>query len=223
MMDMHDNREKYLSPSPGIASDDPLITALAADMTDGAADDRERAARLFLFVRDGVRYNPYVPYWDLDHYLAANTLERGKGYCVQKSALLATLARAAGIPARLGFGDIANHILPEGLRGYLGTNVMTFHCWAEMLINGRWVKATPSFEEELTRERGWRLVEFNGTADAMLPETDLSGRRHVEYLRVHRTSGRVPLDRIMDGWLRVYGEKRLKTWRAALAREFGET
>ena len=38
------------------------------------------------------------------------TLARGYGFCVNKAVLLAALARAVGIPARLGFADVRNHL-----------------------------------------------------------------------------------------------------------------
>ncbi len=218
---MSDELAAYLEPAPAIACDDEIVVAMARDLIAGSKDDIEAAIILFEFVRDGIRYNPYVPFWDLSFYTAEATLKRGKGYCVQKSALLVTLARAVGIPARLGFGDIANHLLPDGLYDYLGTNVMTFHCWAELFLAGKWVKATPSFEEALCTERGWRLVVFDGRNDAMLPATDLEGRPHVSYLKTHFTSPGVALDDLLAAWEEVYTPQRLALWRKALAKEYG--
>ena len=214
------DNEKYLLPGPAVLSDHPDMIDLAGNIVAGAESDADQAVLLFNLVRDSIRYNPYVPFWDISHYTAPATLKRGKGYCVQKSILLVTLARAAGIPARLGFGDITNHLLPDGLKDYLGSNIMTYHCWAELYMSGRWCKATPSFELPLCEKMGWRLVEFDGRSNALLPETDLAGRKHVSYDRFHFTSETVPLDVIIPAWKGVYGAERVDRWRKELARIF---
>lgn len=209
--------EDYLAPAPGVSCDEPELFDLARSIARGAADDRQAGARLFAWVRETVVYNPYTPYWDLAHYRASATLMRGHGYCVQKAALLAALARSLGIPARLGFADIRNHLLTEKLRDYLGADLMTFHAWTEMFLGGQWLKATPAFERALCDRFGWRVVEFDGTADALLPATDLAGRPHVEYLTIHPHSPAVPLADILAAWERVYGTERLAAWRERLS------
>jgi len=150
----------------------------------------------------------------MSHYRASAVLERGFAYCVQKAALLAAFGRAAGLPARLGFADIENHLVSERLLNYLGTNLMTFHAYTELFIRGRWVKATPSFDRQLCQDQGWQLVVFDGQNDALLPAQDLQGRPHVTYLKYHFTSPGVPLDEIMAAWTKVYGPQRLARWRA---------
>ena len=201
--------DEYLLPSPGVTCQAPQVLDLARRAVRGAADERQAAVSLFEQAREAVAYSPYVPFWAMEHYEAPAVLGRGYGYCVQKSALLAALARAAGIPARLGFADIENHLLGERFLSYLGTNLMTFHCWAELWLSGRWIKATPSFERRLCQEQGWRLVDFDGQNDAMLPADDLAGRPHIIYLRHHFTSAGVPLAEILAAWEKVYGPQRL--------------
>lgn len=212
---MSQELEEFLAPAPGVQCDHPQVRELARRTARGAANDVEAARRLFLFVRETVRYSPYIPFDRLEDYLALNTLARGKGYCVQKSALLAALARGLGIPARLGFADIRNHQLPEGLSEMLGSDVMVHHCFVEWFLGGRWLKATPSFEEPLCRERGWALVEFHPDADSLLPKTDLAGRPHISYLRYLGWRKGVPLDDIMSAWVKEYGRERVEAWARA--------
>jgi transglutaminase-like putative cysteine protease len=57
-------------------------------------------------VRDEIKYNMYTPKFLPEHFLASNILAKNEGYCVQKAVLLVALARAAGIPAGLGFAKI---------------------------------------------------------------------------------------------------------------------
>ncbi len=210
--------KQFLLPAPAIQSDHPQVTALAQDITSGCTGEVEKARALFEYVRDTVRYSVYVPFDRLEDYLALNTLARGRGYCVQKSALLCSLARAVGIPTRLGFADIKNHLLPEHLEEMIPGKILYYHCFVEWLLEGRWVKSTPSFDRKLTEERGWRLVEFDPVHDALLPETDLAGRPHVEYLHYHGWRLGVPLDEFIAVNTQNCGQEAMDAWRE-LARQ----
>jgi transglutaminase-like putative cysteine protease len=209
---MSEDLELFLEPAPGIQCDHPEVMELARKIVKGSANDGVAASELFSWVRDTVRYSPYVPFDDLNDYLALSTLERGKGYCVQKSALLCALARAVGIPARLGFADIENHQLPDGLSEVLGSSIMTYHCFVEWFVNGRWLKSTPSFEEPLCAQRGWRLVEFDPENDSLLHTTDQAGKTHITYVSNLGWRQGVPLDEIMEGWKREYTPERVAVW-----------
>ena len=137
------------SPTPTIDSDHPSVVAFAAENTEGACDDRERAVRLYYAVRDGIRYDPYNLVLTVEGMRASSALESGRGWCVPKAILLAACCRARGIPARLGFADVRNHLSTERLRRTLGTDVFYWHGYTAILIGGTWVKATPAFNIEL--------------------------------------------------------------------------
>lgn len=211
------NLEPYLTPAPGIQSEHPKVIDLARSIAQGSTNELEIAGRLFDYVRDTVRYSPYMPFAHISDYHALTVLERGRGYCVQKSALLATLARALGIACRLGFADIQNHQLPAGLFAVLGSDVMHHHCFTEWYLAGSWRKVTPSFEEPLCAQRGWRLVEFNPDGHSLLAETDVQGRPHISYLRYLGNSPGVPLAEILDSWRDSYGPERVRAWEQAIA------
>jgi len=172
---------RYLSPTFFIDCDDATIMGKAGELSSSAEGARERAIRIFYFVRDGIRYNAFSPRTDED-YRASCTLRRTDGYCVQKAVLLVALARAAGIPARLRFADIRGHLTPAEFVDKRGSNLFSYHGLADLSIEGRWVKATPTYDMEYCRKAGVGTVEFDGKADAMLPAYALDGRRNVEYL-----------------------------------------
>jgi transglutaminase-like putative cysteine protease len=219
---MSDERplEDFLVPAPGVQCEAGEVFELAKRVARGSVGDVEAARRLFEFVRDTVRYSVRVPFDSLEDYLALNTLARGRGYCVQKAALLCALARAVGIPSRLGFADIENNLLPEGLYEITGGKVLQYHCFVEWYVGGAWHKATPSFDQALSAERGWRLVEFVPGEDLLLPATDLSGRPHIRYLQQRGWRLGVPLEEMMATWIADVGAEHLKAWRAwALAAE----
>lgn len=206
--------EQFLTPAPGIQCEHPEVFKLARSLARGAANDVQAARRLFEFARDSVRYSVYVPFWELEHYLALNTIARGFGYCVQKSALLCALARSLGIPSRLSFADIQNHQVRGALAEALPQGIIYYHCFVEWYVGGLWQKATPSFDRALTEELQWRLVEFTGTGDAMLPATDLAGQPHVTYLRYHGWRLGVPLEEFLAATVKHYGQQGLEDWKA---------
>lgn len=206
--------DTFLAPAPGVQSDNPQVIALAREVTAGCNTPADQARALFDYVRDTVRYSVSVPFEDLADYLALNTLERGWGFCVQKSSLLCALARAVGIPARLGFADIKNHLLPDYLDQMIPDKIIYFHCFVEWRLNERWVKATPSFDQRLSHERGWRLVEFSPDADGLLPATDQEGRPHVEYLYYRGWRMEVPLEEFIQVNVEKCGPQVIDAWRS---------
>ena len=211
--------DKFLVPASGVQSDHPRLIALANEITTDCISKEDMARALFDYVRDAVRYSVYVPFEAMDDYLALNTLERGWGFCVQKASLLCALARAVGIPTRLGFADIKNHLLPGHLDKMIPDKIIYFHCFVEWQINGRWIKSTPSFDRELSLERGWRLVFFSPDADALLPATDQAGRRHVEYLRYRGWRVGVPLDEFIEVNTANCGQETMDAWRELVRQE----
>jgi transglutaminase-like putative cysteine protease len=59
---------------------------------------------------------------------AAEVARSGEGDCTEHAVLLAAMARARGIPARVALGLV-----------YTEPAAMAFHMWTEMYIGGRWV------------------------------------------------------------------------------------
>jgi transglutaminase-like putative cysteine protease len=205
--------DPFLQATTAIDCDHPQIQEVAYKTIEGARDVHAKARQLFIYVRDSITYNPYSPFFLMEHYKATTTLHRGRGYCVQKSVVLVALARAAGIPTRLVFADIRNYLTPKRLVDVLGTTLFTFHGYVEWLLGDRWVRVTPSFEKALCQEQGYPLVEFNGQEDAIFPTHDAEGRKFVEYVRHHGTFADVPLDLILQGWNKVYGKERVQEWK----------
>ncbi len=98
----------------------PPSQAFARAAVPRGASTRESASRLYTAVRDGIRYNPYVSMRSPESYRASSVLAAGNGYCVGKAALYAAACRVHGIPARVGFADVRNHLTTEKLRAEHG-------------------------------------------------------------------------------------------------------
>ena len=182
-----------LAPTAIVDSDHPAVAAFARRAA-GEGTDRERAVRLYYAVRDGFRYDPYAFGTSAKWLRASRTLEAGAGWCVPKAVLLAACCRAEGIPARLGFADVRNHLATERLVRLMGTDTFLWHGYVSLRLDGRWVKATPAFNVEMCRRFDVLPLEFDGTADSLLQPFDARSRRHMEYVRDRGLFDDVPLD-----------------------------
>jgi transglutaminase-like putative cysteine protease len=194
--------DEYLKPTDIIDCDDVMIQEKAKEVTMGQEEVVEKARSLFHFVRDEIKYNPFLPRYLPEHFRASNTLVRGEGFCVQKAVLLVALSRAVGIPARLGFAVIRNHLLPEKVAEMLMTNVLPDHGYTELNINGIWVKATPALDIETCQKNRIIPVDFDGRNDAKFRSHNQDGKLHIEYLFDRGPYEDVPLIEIRE-WLRT--------------------
>jgi transglutaminase-like putative cysteine protease len=197
--------EEYLRPTWFIDYDTPAVADHAREVIGESTDKREIAVRLFYDVRDGIRYNPYTITARPDDYRASSVLERKVAYCIPKAVLLTALARYAGIPTRLGFADVRNHLTTEKLLARIGTDLFVFHGYVEMWLEGIWVKATPAFNIELCERFGVRPLDFDGYHDAMLHPYSVDGRLHMEYVAQRGTYADLPLEEIVETFAQVYG------------------
>jgi transglutaminase-like putative cysteine protease len=171
----------------------------------GATTDREKAIRLFYAVRDGIRYNPYL--WSVapEAFRASAISAVTAAFCIPKAILLAAAGRAAGVPSRLGFADVRNHLSSPQLREQMRTDVFVFHGYTEFHLDGRWVKATPAFNLGLCEKFGVRPLEFDGRSDSLYHPFDVEGRRHMEYVRDRGTFTDFPFEKMVAALKEAYG------------------
>ena len=123
-----------------------------------------------------------------------------------------------GIPARLRLADLYNHLLPEKMEEMLGTDLIVYHGYDEFHIDGRWVKATPAFDLKMCQENRIIPVEFDGKNDAIFHSRNQDGRLHIEYVHDYGHYQDVPMEEILDGWVRAYGSERVESWK----KDFGK-
>ena len=194
--------EPYLRRSRYMDFDHPRVAELVADVPPG--NEVERASALFLRVRDDVLYDPYKVMLEPPYFAASATLERGRGFCVAKAILYAAGLRGLGIPSRLGFADVRNHLSSPQLLEVLRTDVFAFHGYTEAYLNGRWVKATPAFNASLCARFGVAPLDFDGVNDAVLQPLNAKGDRFMEYLRDRGTFEDFSLEAMLVAWREVY-------------------
>jgi transglutaminase-like putative cysteine protease len=209
----HTQRQEYLSPTPILDSDHPEVVGFAQDSVRGTSEEpKEKAVRLYYAVRDGLWYDPYVAFYRPEHYRASLVLKSGRGFCISKAALLCALGRACGIPSRLGFGTVRNHLATRQLLEHIGSNLFVYHGYTEFYLDGRWVKATPAFNIELCRRHEVMPLEFDGVTDSVFQPYNLRQERFMEYVEYHGEFADVPVEKIVAAWKSVYGEKRVQGW-----------
>jgi len=197
-------QEDWLGPTDLLDSDHPAIRSFATDAAGDAGSPVERAVRLYHAVRDGIRYDPYSAEITTDGLRASAVLARGRGYCVAKAGVLAAVARAAGIPARPGFADVRNHLATPRLIELMGTDVFYYHGYTELLLEGRWVKATPAFNIQMCERFGVAPLDFDGREDSVFHAFDVTGRQHMEYVLDRGPRDDIPLDELREAMRRYY-------------------
>ncbi|MDD3581982.1 MAG: transglutaminase-like domain-containing protein [Desulfobacca sp.] len=210
-----------MTPTDIIDSDHPLVQEYAQGAAKGATDPVEIAKGLYLAVRDGIRYDFYAPFHLPQHYQASQVIKRGRQFCVPKASLLCALARVYAIPSRLGFANLKNHLATTQLLEYLGTNILVYHAFAELYLDGRWVKATPAFNRELCQRHGVSPLEFNGREDSLFQLYNEKNQRYMEYLEFLGTYADVPVSEIVAAFRQTYGEERVDYW-IRMSEERGE-
>lgn len=194
---------RHMVATPLIDSDHPLVRAFAQEHAVGDAP-RERAVSLYRAVRDRLRYDPYRIDLSDAGMRASTALSLGYGWCVPKAVVLAAVARAAGMPARLGFADVKNHLSTERLRQTMQTDVFVWHGYTELWLDGAWRKATPAFNLSLCEKFGLLPLEFDGVNDSLYHPFDRAGRHHMEYLNQRGAFDDLPLAQIRASFAEVY-------------------
>ena len=186
-----------------IDADHPAIRAYA-DLHAGTGDARTRAVRLYYAVRDAVRYDIGAFGLDEDALVASNVLTAPSAFCVPKAILLAAVARASGIPARLGFANVRNHLSSPRYAALMDGDLFEWHAYTALHLDGAWVKATPAFDIGLCTRHGVKPLEFDGTTDSVFHEFDTAGRRHMEYVDFLGEFDDLPYDRYAADMRRTY-------------------
>jgi len=116
---------------------------------------------------------------------ASHLLSVGDGHCIDKAIFLAACARAVGIPSRLEFADVVNHISSEKFVEMLKTDVFAMHGITQLFIDGKWVKCTPAFNKELCTLFNVEPLEFDGEHNSMFHEFDNKQNKFMEYVAQH--------------------------------------
>jgi len=196
--------QQYLRPTFFFDYHSENIANFAADSCAANGSPIDKAIALYYAVRDLIKYDPYdVPY-SRAALKASTVLDKRSGYCVAKAVLLAAVGRAQGIPSRLGFADVVNHLSSTRLRAKMNTDLFTYHGYTEFYLDNKWVKATPAFNLSLCRKFSVKPLEFDGRKDSIFHEFDATGQKHMEYVKDHGTFADLPFERMFFAYRSTY-------------------
>ena len=201
---MNSEMRQYTKPTPIIDYKNSRVTAFAKENAGNSTDQREQVINLYYAVRDSIYYDPYAINLSVEGLRASTTLKNGRAWCVPKAALLAACCRLFGIPARLGFADVRNHLSTNRMREQMKTDVFLWHGYTSIYLNGKWLKATPAFNTELCEKFKLKPLDFDGHSDSIYHAFDLEGNRHMEYINFRGEYPDVPLDEIEETFQTYY-------------------
>lgn len=184
--------ENFLLETEILDFSQPLFSKFLSDI-DLSKNKKEQILQLYLKVRDGFIYDPYHLDLRPAGLKASSVLLKNRAWCVEKSNVFAAASRRLGIPSRLGYAIVRNHVGVEKLELYLRKPEIVFHGYVEVFLNNKWVACTPAFDQRICRLSGVPPLEFDGVNDSMF-QTFSNDQKFMEYLHYYGTFEDVPVD-----------------------------
>lgn len=183
--------DNFLKPTAFLDFNHQKFDALTDDFSK-ADNEIALVRKLYYWVRDSFLYDPY--HLDISHsgLIASSILTKKRAWCVEKSILLAAIARKFGFPTKLGFAVVKNHLEISKLAHYLRREEIVFHGYCSIYVNGYWVKCTPAFDKRVCAWNKVEPLEWDGINDAMFQEFS-KDQRFMEYLHFYGEFDDVPV------------------------------
>jgi hypothetical protein len=157
-------------PNNFIQSDHPKIVAAARK----AAGDQTDPWQVAVALERAVGGLITKPDYSQAFASAAEVIESGTGDCTEHAVLLAALARARGIPARVAFGLIYT----EGK--------FLYHAWTEVFVHGQWIGVDGTQGgggiDAAYLKLGHSNLQGASALAALLPVAQVAGRLKIEIL-----------------------------------------
>jgi hypothetical protein len=159
-------------PNGLIQSDDPRVTKLAAEAASNEKDPWKLAVALERFVHEKITAKNFSQAFAT----AADVAERLEGDCTEHAVLLAALARARGIPARVAMGLV---YMPND-PGF------AYHMWTEVYIKDRWIPLDATLGQGGIAADHLKLAESNlqgaSAYTSFLPVAQVLGKLKINVL-----------------------------------------
>ena len=185
--------------------DSEIVQQFITQNTTPNKSKEEKVIELYYAVRDLIRYDPYTYSFEKSTFQASHVIEAKRAWCVPKSILYTACCRAIGVPAKLGFADVRNHLSTERMRQSMKTDIFIWHGYTSVFLHGKWVKATTAFNIELCEKFGLKPLEFDGTEDSIYHPYDVAGNEHMEYLKDHGVFDDFPFETMVNACKSFYG------------------
>ncbi len=171
-----------LAANAWLQSDAPLIRELAARAIGQAGTPALKMRRLHSFVSGYITQHGL----DVGYASALEVATHRQGDCTEFAVLLAAMARAAGVPARVVTGMV--------YADRYGTSSRVFvpHAWVQAWLGGRW----QSYDAALRRFDSTHLAIDSGDGDPwhFYSATDLFGRLRIDSVKAATEIFDAPID-----------------------------
>lgn len=159
-------------PNRLIESDVPRIVEMAREAAGSLDDPLQQALALEAYVDRTVTAKNFSQVFAS----AAEVAETREGDCTEHAVLLAALARALGLPARVAIGLV--YVEPAQAFGY--------HMWTEVYVDGRWTPLDATLAQGGIGPTHLKLAHSNlegaSAYSAFLPVVRVLGQLHIDVL-----------------------------------------
>lgn len=191
---MKNQTDEALCATEFLDSDSSIVQDYTRKVVGEERDPVKQIIKLYYAVRDKIRYEIYNIDMSREGMKASSIITNGTGFCIHKSIVFAAGSRYLGVPSRLVYDDVRNHISTAVLRDLIGGDIFRYHAHAEVYLNGRWVKSTPVFNLTLCYLFRVTPLDFDGINDSKLQPFDRAGNKYIEFLHNHGTFSDFPYD-----------------------------
>jgi hypothetical protein len=169
--------QPYLEPNALLQSDDPAVRSIAAKVVGGETDAFRAARDLQEWTNENMKFDLGIAVAP-----ASEVARNRRGTCFGYAVLLASLARAEGIPSRIRMGFV-----------YAG-GIWGGHAWVEVLAGDQWIPLdaalyspgpadaarfsflTSSFQEGTIAQVG-ELAKLYGNVEVQVLDYTIDGRK----------------------------------------------
>ncbi len=206
------NQEKLLAETNYFDYHNPVVQDWIASL-EGARKEH-KIIDAYYQIRDRIAYNPYTFASGDEALKASYAASQPSAYCIPKSALMVAIARSLGIPARIGFADVRNHLSSNKLNQWLKTDLFVMHGYAQLYLHDNWVKCTPVFNQSLCEKLNIKPLDFDGIHDSLFHPYTQNGDSHMEYVFDHGTFDDMPAEYIFTKVQQAYPHLEAKQLKA---------
>ena len=191
-MNTSQDLSSYLNASSTINFNSPEFSEfMSKAVLEGSP--KEKAIAWYFYVRDAFLYDPYHLNLRPEALTVSHIVSKRRAWCVEKALVFVAGCRKMGIPARLGFGIVQNHIGVDKLELYLKRKEIVFHGYAEVFLDEKWVKCTPAFDRRICAVNKIEPLNWNGEDDSLFQA--FSGEQQfMEYLHFYGEFAEIPFD-----------------------------
>jgi transglutaminase-like putative cysteine protease len=127
-----------------VDSDNSVIQNLTKTITEENMADMDKVKAVHNWVTNNITYDTAAYYNGTPGMnTASEVIQAKKGTCRDYSFAFASLARAAGVPTRVVYGDAWNNALQTYEK----------HAWNEALVDGKWISIDTTWDAGYIRDK----------------------------------------------------------------------